>query len=639
MKALLLLLLFPLGLAAQTDYDMDEVARNAPARACRSVASLADYFMKNTPDERGRIRAIFAWITLHVKYRDTNNKSEIWATPEHLDRQRPERVLENRTAVCQGYANLFQALARACGIECQIITGIVKNQEGEVMRTGHAWNAARIMGHWRLFDTTWSLPEPEQPWTVNDIYFLAPPNRFILNHLPDDPVWQMLPNPIDEDRFRHESAAEIHRYLMSQTEPDFNFQDTLSAWMALDTLQRIFSSERRMLQYNSHNQRIIFALGQQYWSLFFDLRAHLDSLSDHSILDESTPIDTAYYSANLDLLRRYFLRAKFHFNNLTEPARVAQAEKFYNDQDVACILTKMRGDMWTALFENRHQESGQSDNERDISALAQTGEQAIAIYREAEQTLDCRKLAPTCYELWHNISLIELQMAERHALFAQQLLNQKNIEKNRQAVTTALARAKAGFDDADRDTRELLKIPPVYAFVRERLRRVQQGYQTLKALELRERQQSLTGAIETALKTSPGVDPHAQSVAVQQEPILNDLNDLSNFIEDHQEDLGDDYSQETLFNLQLDAYAMKFNQSNLYLKEALYLQYRAQNPELKSQTDNLIRKAEHYLKAARQSLDALKDARRLSAGSIAQRQNQVERLAKSIEDFQRALRQ
>lgn len=638
-----LFLLFPVYLAAQTDYDMDEVARNAPARATRSVESLAAYIMKNTPDERGRIRAIFAWVTLNVKYLDSSNKSEIWATPEHLDRQRPERVLENRTAVCQGFANLFQALSRACGIECQVITGIVKSPEGEVMRVGHAWNAARIMGHWHLFDTTWSLPDPEHPWTVNDRYFMPASNKFIFNHLPDDPVWQLLPNPVDEDQFRNSGAADIHRYMMSRQEPTFNYEDTLTNWTALDTVQRIFSSEQRMLQYNGHNERIIFSLGQQYWGLFFDLRAHLDSLSDHSIMDESVPIDTAYYSANIRLLWQYYRRAASHFEKLTEPARVKQAEKFYNRDDITCMLTKMQGDMWTALFENKHREFENSTDERDIAELAETGDQAIAIYRKAEETLDCHKLAPTCYELWHNVSLIELQMAERNAFFAQQLLNQKNFENNRPNIATAMTHAKTGFDLADRDTRELLKIPPVYSFVRDRLQRVQQGYITLKALDLRKRQLMVSSEVEATLNADKDDGAKAFSVAQKLDTVLDDVNDLSNYLEDHQQELGADFCQTTLFNLNLDAYAMNFNQSSLYWRAALNLQFNVsgnnQNQEIRSRVNDLVQQAESSLKSARQAYDGLKRANRLSANSLSQRQGQIDRLAKSIQDFKKAIRQ
>ena len=637
MNKLLLLLLFPVGLFAQNDYDMDELARNAPVRATNSVEQLADYFVRNTPDERGCIRAIYAWVTLHVRYLDTSNKSVIWATPEHIDRQRPERVLENRTAVCQGFANLFQALAEACDIECQVVTGIVKNEDGEVMPVGHAWVAANVLDQWYLFDPTWSKPERHQPWVVNDQYFMTTPQQFVLNHLPDDPAWQLLENPVHEDRFRRDGHEALTSFLQESPDAVFNYRDTLQYWLKLDTVQRILQAENRILEFNGSNERVIFSLGQNYWGLFFDLRAQLDTLADRSIIEETIQIDTQHFLNKLALMQQYHQRAQFHFDKLTEPERVAQAEKFFSPKDVAAIVVKLQGDLWTAVFENNHESSKNDINEETLAILQQLNKRARTAYQTAIRQLDCNKLGPSCYEVWHNLSLMDLQLAERYATFAQQLLSEKSASKYLGMAENALKQAETLFKLALDETQTLIRIPPSFEFVKERLQRVQQGPYSIKALDLRKRRLALSSQVELALNQNakPGGNPAA--LASKMDPILDDLTDLCNDIEDNIGLLGQDFCRLTLYNLHQEGYAMRFNQASLLYRTSLDLYEKAvRNNTFAADKKRIITQAQQafpWLKEAGYSLDHLKKSKRMSAAAAEQRQTQINKLNKSIKDF------
>ena len=72
-------------------------------------------------------------------------------------------ILVDGTAVCQGYANAYYALAARLGIT----GGIVVSDE-----MNHAWNAFVVKGYWYHVDTTWDDPVSDQVGRVSHKHFL-----------------------------------------------------------------------------------------------------------------------------------------------------------------------------------------------------------------------------------------------------------------------------------------------------------------------------------------------------------------------------------------------------------------------------------------------------------------------------------
>jgi transglutaminase/protease-like cytokinesis protein 3 len=70
-------------------------------------------------------------------------------------------------------------------------------------RTNHAWNAVRLGGKWRLLDATWARRHFTQfsPKSIDEAYFLSPPGKLILDHLPEDDNWQLLDKKVDRQKF------------------------------------------------------------------------------------------------------------------------------------------------------------------------------------------------------------------------------------------------------------------------------------------------------------------------------------------------------------------------------------------------------------------------------------------------------
>lgn len=59
--------------------------------------------------------------------------------------------------VCEDYADMFDAVCEAAGVECVVVEGCFPKPKEETGGAGlHAWNAVRLGGRWYHVDVTWS---------------------------------------------------------------------------------------------------------------------------------------------------------------------------------------------------------------------------------------------------------------------------------------------------------------------------------------------------------------------------------------------------------------------------------------------------------------------------------------------------
>lgn len=149
-----------------------------------------------TPLEKAR--AIFSFVAHRVKYDFNTNAYEA------------DEVLKHKYAVCQGYANLIDAMMTDAGIESKVITGYTKAQVNithhDVTKTNHAWNAIKINNIWQLIDATWgagSYDYGTKKFTAlfEENYFLADPEMMKYTHFPLDKSWQLLDKKVDAVTF------------------------------------------------------------------------------------------------------------------------------------------------------------------------------------------------------------------------------------------------------------------------------------------------------------------------------------------------------------------------------------------------------------------------------------------------------
>lgn len=163
-----------------------------------------------------KTRSIFRWIAENIAYDtkeyhlDPSQSSyiklfdKIDPTTKNIDGvykvELAKYVLKNKKAICEGYAVLFKTLCDSANLKAEIIHGTAKNSVKEIgaaVPENHAWNAIYLNEKWQLLDATWASGSCNDSTTIftkeyDDSYFLAPPNKMIINHFPTDAKWFLL---------------------------------------------------------------------------------------------------------------------------------------------------------------------------------------------------------------------------------------------------------------------------------------------------------------------------------------------------------------------------------------------------------------------------------------------------------------
>ncbi|MDR9402392.1 MAG: transglutaminase domain-containing protein [Halothece sp. Uz-M2-17] len=167
-----------------------------------SVQELANILSSLVTTEAEKARIIYAWITDNIAYDVEMLEKDIYWTDVTA-----KTVLKKRQTVCSGYSNLYQALAKAMGLDVVIIEGTATGASYVVgdSNINHAWNAVKIDDQWYLLDTTWGAGTVQQNQfrqQFNPYYFATPPEQLIFSHFPANVNWQLLEQPYTMEDFQ-----------------------------------------------------------------------------------------------------------------------------------------------------------------------------------------------------------------------------------------------------------------------------------------------------------------------------------------------------------------------------------------------------------------------------------------------------
>lgn len=183
--------------------DLDAHVEATPPEVEKAVAPLAAYLVAPAKSDREKAWVIFRWVADNVNY-----DVEGFLSGEYGDLS-ADQVLRTRSAVCEGYSNLFDALAASAGLESVHVPGYAKGTGyapgAPFAGPNHAWNAVRVDGRWQLVDCTWGAGSLDEEGKYERVfepyYFMPPPEEFLFTHFPLEPRWQLVDAPITLEEF------------------------------------------------------------------------------------------------------------------------------------------------------------------------------------------------------------------------------------------------------------------------------------------------------------------------------------------------------------------------------------------------------------------------------------------------------
>jgi Transglutaminase-like superfamily len=206
-SALLLFAVVCLQSARSQTVDFSAIDNYASTIEGSSVRSLTSTLCSPYHRDVEKVRAIFSWIATHISYYTRRPAYEAHASvrtrPENFlatgEEDLAEAVLQTRTAVCNGYARLFQTMCIYAGVRAELITGYASGGTGRFagkFTTNHYWNAVYTDSAWHLIDVTWASGYSSYSGNsfianFNPIYFYSDPVEFSRDHFPDDLSWTL----------------------------------------------------------------------------------------------------------------------------------------------------------------------------------------------------------------------------------------------------------------------------------------------------------------------------------------------------------------------------------------------------------------------------------------------------------------
>jgi len=191
---------------------MEPVVRNVPKEIRRGMRRKPVEYMKplvrhltgHTDDPFLQIKSIHDWICDNIAYDTEGFFSGDIRSTAYRD------VLQEGTAVCSGYANLFATMSKMAGFEVYSISGASKGYgyslfTEEEYESSHAWNAVRIQESWYLVDCTWDAGHVrgrdfEKRYSTG--YLFIPPEGMIYTHYPEEERWQLIEPALSYAQYR-----------------------------------------------------------------------------------------------------------------------------------------------------------------------------------------------------------------------------------------------------------------------------------------------------------------------------------------------------------------------------------------------------------------------------------------------------
>ena len=185
------------------------------SRSVYDYKVVAKDITSGTEGKYEKAEALYLWICENISYDATNRyrtADECW---------------NHRSAVCQGYCELFYRMAETVGVKSRLVFG--KCKFNDTVLEEHTWLSVRTERGTILLDPTWGAGQMVQGrfYRMSDplLWFDIDPYWMIFTHYPDSKRNQHLDKPISLEQFT------ALPYMTPLTDPDISPREVFETIM------------------------------------------------------------------------------------------------------------------------------------------------------------------------------------------------------------------------------------------------------------------------------------------------------------------------------------------------------------------------------------------------------------------------
>lgn len=166
-----------------------------PTAYTYSADSLAFYINSHYQGDAACLKALYTWMTSNMKYNvytTFESRNDIYSEEKDV-----RNTLKTRSGVCRNFALVFKTVSDAMDIPAFVIEGYVKDGTS-LMTDPHAWCCAKVNGKWYQYDVTFgmgTIANNQFTSRPNMNYCQVDPLKLLENHMPFDPIWQLIERP------------------------------------------------------------------------------------------------------------------------------------------------------------------------------------------------------------------------------------------------------------------------------------------------------------------------------------------------------------------------------------------------------------------------------------------------------------
>ena len=168
------------------------------------VNAVIDFINENGKNDFEKAKMVHDVTALLISY----DAAGFWSG--NIPEQDYANVLKRKTAVCEGYANVFYHFCSKLKLSCVVVHGYARGVGTSLIATenagnsNHAWNMVKLDGAYYLVDCTWDsgyMDGKVSKQDYNTDWLFIKPEHMIYSRLPDNSKYQLLEKPISKEEF------------------------------------------------------------------------------------------------------------------------------------------------------------------------------------------------------------------------------------------------------------------------------------------------------------------------------------------------------------------------------------------------------------------------------------------------------